>query len=130
MTWAEKFDELPMPAWIGLMVLGFIVAWPAGLLILGYLIWSGKMGGWKRGRMRMKEWGCRGYRHGAFRSSGNAAFDEYRDETLKRLEDEQKEFTAFLDRLKRAKDQAEFDQFMSERNGSGRPPSAPMPQQG
>ncbi len=48
-------------------------------------------------------------------SSGNAAFDDYRAETLKRLEDEQKEFTGFLDRLRRAKDKAEFDQFVSER---------------
>ncbi len=48
-------------------------------------------------------------------SSGNAAFDNYRSETLKRLEDEQKEFTGFLERLRRAKDQAEFDQFMAER---------------
>jgi hypothetical protein len=48
-------------------------------------------------------------------SSGNAAFDDYRAETLKRLEEEQKEFTGFLDRLRRAKDQAEFDQFMADR---------------
>ncbi len=40
------------------------------------------------------------------RSSGNTAFDSYRDETLKRLEDEQKEFHAFVERLRRAKDQA------------------------
>ena len=48
-------------------------------------------------------------------SSGNRAFDEYRAETLKRLEDEQREFREFLERLRAAKDRAEFDQFMSER---------------
>ena len=48
-------------------------------------------------------------------SSGNRAFDEYREETLKRLEDEQREFKDFLERLRFAKDRAEFDQFMAER---------------
>ena len=48
-------------------------------------------------------------------SSGNRAFDEYREETLKRLEEEQSEFKGFLDRLRHAKDKAEFDQFMNER---------------
>ena len=48
-------------------------------------------------------------------SSGNHAFDDYRSETLKRLEDEQREFKDFLERLRFAKDRAEFDQFMAER---------------
>jgi uncharacterized protein DUF2852 len=49
------------------------------------------------------------------RSSGNRAFDDYRTETLRRLEDEQREFKDFLERLRFAKDRAEFDQFMAER---------------
>jgi hypothetical protein len=48
-------------------------------------------------------------------ASGNRAFDDYRAETLKRLEDEQREFKDFLARLRFAKDRAEFDQFMGER---------------
>jgi Protein of unknown function (DUF2852) len=48
-------------------------------------------------------------------SSGNRAFDDYRSETLKRLEDEQREFKEFLARLRFAKDRAEFDQFMADR---------------
>ena len=47
-------------------------------------------------------------------SSGNRAFDEYRVETLKRLEEEQTEFKDFLDRLRHAKDKDEFDQFMAQ----------------
>ena len=49
-------------------------------------------------------------------SSGNRAFDDYRSETLKRLEDEQREFKEFLARLRFAKDRAEFDQFMDARH--------------
>jgi hypothetical protein len=48
-------------------------------------------------------------------SSGNHAFDEYRSETLKRLEDEQREFKEFLERLRFAKDRTEFEQFMAGR---------------
>ena len=48
-------------------------------------------------------------------SSGNSAFDSYRDETLKRLEEEQRAFGDFMERLKRARDREEFERFMAER---------------
>ncbi len=47
-------------------------------------------------------------------SSGNRAFDDYRMETLRRLEEEQTEFKDFLDRLRHAKDKEEFDAFMAQ----------------
>lgn len=56
-------------------------------------------------------------------SSGNVAFDEYREETLRKLDEEQREFRDFLDRLRAAKDRSEFDQFMNERRN--RPPTEP-----
>jgi len=49
------------------------------------------------------------------KSSGNSAFDAYKMETLRRLEEEQGNFEAFLERLREAKDKAEFDQFMDDR---------------
>jgi hypothetical protein len=58
------------------------------------------------------------------KSSGNASFDAYRAEVLKRLEDEQKTFVSFLDRLRDAKDKSEFDAFMNERSR----PSVPVAQ--
>ena len=51
-------------------------------------------------------------------TSGNTAFDAYRDETIRRLEDEQGAFEAFLKRLRDAKDKQEFDAFMDERVNS------------
>lgn len=51
-------------------------------------------------------------------SSGNAAFDSYREETLKRLEEEQRAFGDFMERLKRARDQEEFERFMAERRAA------------
>ena len=71
-----------------------------------------------------------GLRSGDWRgppSSGNRAFDEYRSETLKRLEEEQREFREFLERLRFAKDKTEFDQFMSDRRNR-QPRSEPQPQ--
>ncbi len=49
------------------------------------------------------------------RTSGNRAFDAYRAETLKRLEEDQRSFREYLERLRQAKDRAEFEQFMEER---------------
>ena len=58
-------------------------------------------------------------------SSGNRAFDDYRAETLKRLEEEQHEFKDFLTRLRDAKDRAEFDQFMAARRQRPVEPNEP-----
>ena len=132
------------PAWtpltILLMVIGFWAFWPLGLAILAFTIWSGRMGcgfhghdRWQHKMERMQrkmDWmrtkmggGAGGAPWSYAPASGNRAFDEYRSETLRRLEDEQREFRDFLDRLRMAKDKAEFDQFMSERRD--RPPEAP-----
>lgn len=51
----------------------------------------------------------------ALRPTGNSAFDAYKADTLRRLEEEQGRFEAFLERLREAKDKAEFDQFLDER---------------
>jgi Protein of unknown function (DUF2852) len=135
----EKIDDIGKPAWIGLLVLSFIMYWPAALALLAFLIWSGRMGCWgnsdrlqeKMNRMQAKmdrmrdragQWGWEP------RSSGNRAFDEYRAETLRRLEEEQKEFKDFLERLRHARDKAEFDQFMAERGRRRDEGPAPQPQ--
>ncbi len=109
----DWLDARGKPAWIAAMVLGFIVFWPIGLAILGYMIWSKRMFSKScRGRNRAATFSS-GF--GAMRSSGNAAFDAYKAETLRRLEEEQHNFEAFLKRLREAKDKAEFDQFMEDR---------------
>ncbi|KJS45269.1 MAG: hypothetical protein VR71_02350 [Roseovarius sp. BRH_c41] len=110
-TWpaqAESWlDRQGRPAWIIAMVLGFIVFWPVGLALLGYMIWSNRM------TCRSKLSRFQG-RH-ASKGTGNAAFDAYKADTLRRLEEEQEQFEAFLQRLRDARDKAEFDQFIDER---------------
>ncbi len=153
-------DDFGRPAWIALMIVSFILFWPVGLVVLGFLIGSGRMGCWtahrgerwqrrmERMQQRMQRaaqwygwanqgeanqgwtnqgganpgWGSRP----AGPSTGNHAFDEYRAETLRRLEEEERQFKEFLDRLRQAKDKAEFDQFMADMRRH--PPAGPVPQ--
>jgi hypothetical protein len=130
----SRIDDIGRPAWIALMVVGFIIFWPVGLAILGYLLWSGRMGMncgrgsgfWKRGRATSGAGGWTNRQP----SSGNSAFDEYRADTLRRLEEEQREFFDFLERLRHAKDKAEFDQFMADRRSRNGGPGNPAPQAG
>ena len=125
----SKIDEFGRIGWITVVVAGFWLAWPVGLALLAFLAGSGRLremrntapgtwfnlgnsgtsdtrwnAGWKA------PWGRR-----QAASSGNKAFDDYRDETLRRLEDEEREFQAFLDRLRKARDKSEFDAFMADR---------------
>ena len=54
------------------------------------------------------------------RPTGNQAFDAYKYDTLTRLANEQEEFLAFLERLRQAKDRAEFDDFLKERDSKAK----------
>lgn len=139
-TLVSKLDGLGSGAWIALAVLGFVFWWPAGLAVLAFSLFSGRVGcGHRMARWQDKMdrmcGGGRGPGPGGFwgpPSSGNRAFDDYRTETLRRLEDEQREFKDFLERLRMAKDKAEFDQFMAERRRTGRAsdmPQEPPPQE-
>jgi len=134
-----RLDDIGKPAWIGLMVLSFIIFWPLGLTLLAFLIWSGRMGCWRHDERHAERWHERmsrkmerlqqkmGRAPGRWhhpQTSGNVAFDEYREDTLRRLEEEQQEFRSFLDRLRHAKDKVEFDQFMTERR-QPQPPAEP-----
>jgi len=124
------------PLTIALMVLGFILWAPLGFVVLGYILWGEYLGGSAekaqgfvdRGRRFAREnCGPRGHwRHNGFRNtSGNAAFDDYREEQLRRLEEERRRldeeinaFHEYMANLRKAKDREEFDRFMRDRNGS------------
>ena len=121
---------------IAAMVLGFVIFWPLGLLALFVKLKNGEMwtgaaqgnapwAGWKM--PSSESWRSASY---GFASSGNAAFDDYKrtqlarlEEERRKLDEEQKAFRDHLTRLRKAKDQDEFDRFMAERNAP--PPSEP-----
>jgi len=105
-------DHQGKAAWIAAMVVGFILFWPLGLALLAYMIWGKKM--------FARNCSARSHRHDAAwgrspYATGNTAFDSYKSEALRRLEEEQAAFEAFLQRLRSSKDKSEFDTFMDER---------------
>lgn len=139
------------PLEIVAVVLGFIVFWPLGLALLLWKVLRSRNGqpadlvqaarnleekvmhSWPE---KARRWGCAARREaganwsagswganlGAMRSTGNAAFDEWRDGELARLEAErrkleaaEREFADHIESLRRAKDREEFDAFMRSR---------------
>ncbi|MDO5620677.1 MAG: DUF2852 domain-containing protein [Paracoccus sp. (in: a-proteobacteria)] len=100
----DWLDTQGRPAWFIATIAGFFIAPPLGLAILVYAIWSKRM------------FTCAHRRETRMIPTGNSAFDAYRAETLKRLEQEQQDFMAFLDKLREAKDRAEFEQFVADRD--------------
>src|SRR5579883_3463715 len=48
---AARLDEYGKPAWILLLILGFVAWWPLGLAILAFMIGSGRMGCWTHNSM-------------------------------------------------------------------------------
>lgn len=120
------------PEWsfvtIALMILGFIVFWPLGLAMLAYILWGEKFGGsadkaeqWMKSKKHWAKHNCRN-RGGFSRSSGNAAFDDYRQEQMRRLDEERRrldeeidEFEDYMRNLRMARDREEFDRFMQDR---------------
>jgi hypothetical protein len=115
---AARIDEFGKPAWIALMILGFIWWWPLGLAVLAFMIGSGRMGPLESPRHEpvAQQGGQRAKSHqlvGDYSAlKRQSRIRRYRADTLRRLEEEQQEF---LKRLRFAKDRAEFDQFMAER---------------
>ncbi len=126
MAWARGaehwLDDRGRKAWIIAMIVAFIFAWPVGLGLLAYMIWSKRMFNRSSAAKstgaadRCGPW-TRAHSHfgNHFGSSGNAAFDAYKAETIRRLQEEQEAFEAFLQRLRDAKDKSEFDSFMADR---------------
>ena len=108
---------------ITVTAIAFSHFWPAGVALAVILGWRGGFVPMGRGEdpageiiaglnLRSPE--------AESRSSGNASFDAYRSDTIKRLEDEQENFSAFVDRLRDARDQREFDGFMDSRAAAAR----------
>lgn len=126
----DWLDDRGKPAWIAAMVLGFIFFWPVGLALLFYMIWSKRMFNASCRHNRHSHGQSHGRRFGrgyGMPSSGNSAFDAYKADTLRRLEEEQQAFSSFLQRLRDAKDKQEFDAFMDDRARAAREDGSAAP---
>ena len=115
------------PVTILLTVLGFMLFWPLGLIMLAFIFWGGHWHGMRREFGGMcRDWSREWHRPSGFRGnsqSGNAAFDDYRERELRRLDEERRkldeerrEFEGYVRNLRRARDQEEFDRFQRERD--------------
>lgn len=136
-------SSLIRPAWtpatIALTVAGFMVFWPVGLAMLGYVLFGERLNGFKQDANAAVDGAfssCRRAAGGFGRSAqygftGNVAFDDWRKAEIERLNEERRkldelrsEFEADLRELRRAKDQQEFDSFMARRE-AGKTASRP-----
>ncbi|MEO8420918.1 MAG: DUF2852 domain-containing protein [Hyphomicrobium sp.] len=86
--------------------------WPIALLIGAAVLLRGQRRHWQRLASEQSE-PATPYRQRP--SSGNRAFDEYRDEALHALDEERGKFGEFLERLRKSKDKADFDRFVADR---------------
>lgn len=106
---------LAMAFWIFWAVLWLVVAmlfwlaWPLTLLVLACAAWRAQSRWGKDPQSHEKP------RPASSRQSGNAAFEEYREETLRRLDEEREKFRDFLEGLRKTRDREAFDRFMGER---------------
>jgi hypothetical protein len=99
------------------IIVGFAIWWPLGIAIIGYLLWGGSMEGLVEDAVNKVREHLKTAFNGAAKPapSGNSAFDDYKADTLKRLQEEQAEFAAYVQKLRDARDAEEFRRFMDER---------------
>jgi len=113
------FAALVMFAWAAVWLVAalFWLAWPLVLLVFGAIAWRRQSRCWRQSQPSGASAGVS--RQTFFKDSGNSAFDDYRAETLRRLDEEREKFREFLERLRRSKDKEAFDSYMSERRRRG-----------
>jgi hypothetical protein len=145
-AWRHRCGAMAKKPWslveVGAVIGGFVVFWPLGLLALFLKlkrgeIWNGasSMGPNQATWQSWQDW-CgnaqsftapwkRGPWSSASAPTGNRAFDEYRkvafeklEAERRKLEEEAREFDSFLEKLRKAKDEEDFQRFMAERNAS------------
>jgi len=124
----------PLPIKLLAVAGAFWIAPPLGFAALAYWAWRAcqRNGGCERfaHAEEWREWAERApwRRCWRERSSGNAAFDERRRETLRAIHEEAEAFADFERRERATRDREEFDRFMAERKAAetkGDAPKAP-----
>jgi hypothetical protein len=85
--------------------------WPVTLAIAGAFLWRGHL----RRQERLNARGDTPSPRTRYAASGNTAFDDYRTERLRELDEDRGKFGEFLERLRKSKDKVDFDRFVAER---------------
>ncbi|MEM9810742.1 MAG: DUF2852 domain-containing protein [Pseudomonadota bacterium] len=124
----KTFQDQLRPAWtplnVSLMVLFFVTGlWPIGLAAIGYMMYGRDMGldfsNWGKAKRSVRRAsGSCSWTSNRTSTSGNAAFDAWRDQELERLAEERRKLeeaqTAFdehMKELRMARDREEFEAF-------------------
>lgn len=102
-------------AWVAMWVIAAVVwlLWPLALLVVGCVAWRRQSRYWQASRPVAASEPARSRTF--FKNSGNGAFEEYREETLRRLDEEREKFREFLERRRKAKDLEAFESYVTER---------------
>ena len=119
------------PVTIAMTVIGFMLFWPLGLAMIGYIVFGERLDAFKADANRgvdsaLASFGrMKGSMPTGFGRTGNVAFDDWRSEEMQRLDEKRAELAAmeaeFADyqrELRRAKDAEEFDKFLKTRGGT------------
>ncbi|CAN1724280.1 DUF2852 domain-containing protein [Hyphomicrobium sp. 1Nfss2.1] len=119
------FAALVMFAWAAVWLVAalFWLAWPLVLLVFGVIAWRRQSRYWQQVQSSPASARTTSAQP-FFKNSGNAAFDEYRADTLRRLDEEREKFRDFLEQRRKARDREAFDRYISER--WGRPGDRPQ----
>lgn len=102
---------------IALVVFGGVLLFGSGIL---HRLWRGCA--WGLRRYSGHRFSRQSYRHNDERPAGDigtTAFEDYRRATLRKLDDEAREFRAFLAKLRQAADAADFQDFLKSRRAGG-----------
>jgi hypothetical protein len=89
-----------------------LLFWPVALLIAGCVVLRGQMPHWRR---FASERGANPIGDRSARPNHNTAFADYREATLRHLDEERGEFRDFIGRLRKSRDKVEFDRFIAAR---------------
>lgn len=120
-----ELDEFGEMAWLPVALLAALMVWRSRSTLLAGIAGGGWRQAWRNGQAGLPgswivsransvvQW-VQGIQRNSSASSGNETFDAYRNDALGKLEDEQREFRAFLKRRREARDQSEFDAFMAD----------------
>ena len=133
-NWREQLRPAWTPINIAIMVISFMtgIFWWVGVFMIAYMIWGRDWGldlsSWGKVEESVNRMGDNlksAFDGESFSDrspkTGNAAFDEWREAEMKRLQEERRkleeakrEFEKYLAELRKARDKEEFERFQSE----------------
>lgn len=99
-------------AWVVVWAI-VMLAWPVALVLAGAAVLRAIFRRRRHARGRAPAFAH--MRRDEKETAPNSAFDDYREQTLRRLDEEREKFREFLEERRRSKDKEAFDRFVADR---------------